>query len=109
LRYFRDEYEAHVREKRCPSLSCKELIAFYIDPDKCQACMTCLKKCPAEAIVGGKNTIHVIDQEKCTKCGTCFEVCPTKFRAITKLSGVPIPPPVPEEARTISRKGKKNE
>jgi NADH-quinone oxidoreductase subunit F len=71
--------------------------------------MTCLKKCPAEAIVGGKNTIHVIDQEKCTKCGTCFEVCPTKFRAITKLSGVPIPPPVPEEARTISRKGKKNE
>ena len=109
LRYFRDEYEAHVKEKRCPSLSCKELIAFYIDPDKCKACMTCLKKCPAEAIMGGKNTIHVIDQEKCTKCGTCLEVCPTKFRAITKLSGVPIPPPVPEEARTIGKRGKQDE
>jgi len=109
LRYFRDEYEAHVKEKRCPSLSCKELIAFYIDPEKCGACMTCLKKCPSEAIIGGKNKIHIVDQEKCTKCGTCFEVCPPKFRAITKLSGVPIPPPVPEEARTIARRGKKDE
>jgi NADH-quinone oxidoreductase subunit F len=109
LRYFRDEYEAHVKGKRCPSLSCKELIAFYIDPDKCKACMTCLKKCPADAVMGGKNTIHVIDQEKCTKCGTCLEVCPAKFRAITKLSGVPIPPPVPEEARTIGKRGKKDE
>jgi NADH-quinone oxidoreductase subunit F len=109
LRYFRDEYEAHVKEKRCPSLSCKELIAFYIDPDRCKACMTCLKKCPAEAIMGGKNKIHIIDQEKCTKCGTCIEVCPPKFSAISKLSGVPIPPPVPEEARTIARRGKKDE
>ena len=51
LKYFRDEYEAHVKEKRCPALSCKELIAFYIDPAKCQACMTCAKKCPADAII----------------------------------------------------------
>jgi len=103
LKYFRDEYEAHVREKRCPALSCKELIAFYIDPAKCNACTTCAKKCPSEAIMGGKNLIHIIDQAKCTKCGTCFEVCPPKFRAVTKISGVPVPPPVPEEARTIVR------
>jgi NADP-reducing hydrogenase subunit HndC len=106
LRYFRDEYEAHVKEKRCPALSCKELIAYHIDPSKCQACMICLKKCPAEAITGGKNRIHVIDQEKCTKCGTCFEVCPPRFRAVTKISGEPVPPPIPEEARTIVRESK---
>jgi NADH-quinone oxidoreductase subunit F len=106
LKYFRDEYEAHVKEKRCPALSCKELIAYYIDPAKCQACMTCLKKCPAEAIVGGKNRIHVIDQEKCTKCGTCFEVCPPRFRSVKKISGEPVPPPIPEEARTIVRESK---
>ncbi len=106
LKYFRDEYEAHIRQKRCPALSCKELIAYHIDPGKCQACMICLKKCPAEAITGGKNRISVIDQEKCTKCGTCFEVCPTKFRAVRKLSGEPVPPPIPEEARTIVRESK---
>ena len=106
LKYFRDEYEAHVSEKRCPALSCKELIAFHIDPSKCQACMICLKKCPAEAITGGKNLISIIDQEKCTKCGTCFEVCPPRFRAVTKISGVPVPPPIPEEARTIVRESK---
>ena len=106
LKYFRDEYEAHVKEKRCPALSCKELIAYHIEPEKCQACMMCLKKCPAEAISGGKNLISIIDQEKCTKCGTCFEVCPPKFRAVRKISGEPVPPPIPEEARTIVRKGK---
>jgi len=107
LRYFRDEYEAHIKEKRCPALSCKELIAYYIDPDKCQACGRCLKNCPAEAIIGGKKKIHIIDQEKCTKCGTCFEVCPAKFAAVTKISGVPVPPPVPEEERTVIKKSKK--
>ena len=106
LKYFRDEYEAHVKEKRCPALSCKELIAFTIDPNKCQACMTCLKKCPADAIDGGKNRIHVINQEKCTKCGTCFEVCPPRFCAVRKISGEPVPPPIPEEARTIVRESK---
>ncbi|MCX5806128.1 MAG: NADH-quinone oxidoreductase subunit NuoF [Proteobacteria bacterium] len=109
LRYFRDEYDAHIKDKRCPALSCKELIAYYIDPAKCNACMTCLKKCPADAISGGKNLIHIINQDKCTKCGTCFEVCPPKFRAVTKISGVPVPPPIPEEARTIVRGGKKDE
>jgi len=106
LKYFRDEYEAHIKEKRCPALSCKELIAYHIDPEKCQACMSCFRKCPSEAIVGGKNLIHIIDQEKCTKCGTCFEVCPPRFRAVTKISGEPVPPPIPEEARTIVRESK---
>jgi len=106
LHYFRDEYEAHVKEKRCPALSCKELIAYHIDPEKCNACTTCAKKCPSEAIIGGKNLIHIVDQEKCTKCGTCFEVCPSRFRAVTKISGEPVPPPIPEEARKIVRKSK---
>jgi len=106
LKYFRDEYEAHVREKRCPALSCKELIAFYIDPEKCKACMTCARKCPSNAIISGKGLIHIVDQEKCTKCGTCFEVCPPRFRAVTKISGEPVPPPIPEEARTIVRESK---
>ncbi len=108
LKYFRDEYEAHIKDKRCPALSCKEMITYYIDPAKCQACMTCERECPANAIDGGKNKIHIIDQDKCTKCGTCFEVCPTKFRAITKISGAPVPEPIPEEERTIVRKSKKN-
>lgn len=103
LQYFRDEYEAHIKEKRCPSLSCKALINFWIDPAKCQACGTCARKCPSQAINGGKKLIHIIDQTKCTKCGTCFEVCPPKYRAATKTSGVPVPDPIPEEARTIVR------
>jgi NADP-reducing hydrogenase subunit HndC len=91
IRYFRDEYEAHIKEKRCPALSCKELISFYIDPDKCKACMICLRKCPVEAIVGSKNQVHTIIQEKCTKCGTCFENCPARFSAVKKISGEPVP------------------
>ncbi len=109
LRYFRDEYEAHIREKKCPAYSCKGMISYYIDPEKCQACMRCLRKCPAEAIEGGKNRIHVIDQEKCTKCGTCFEVCPPRFGAVKHLSGEPVPSAVAEEARIIVRESKKNE
>jgi len=106
IRYFRDEYDAHIEEKRCPALSCKALIAYHIDPEKCAACMICARKCPADAVVGGKNRIHVIDQEKCTKCGTCFDVCPSRFAAVLKISGVPVPRPIPEEARIITRKSK---
>ena len=106
LRHFRDEYEAHIKDQRCPALSCKELIAYHIDPQKCQACMICRRKCPAEAVIGGKKKIHVIDQEKCTKCGTCFEVCPPRFGAVQKISGEPVPAPIPEEERTIVRKSK---
>ncbi|HNR14971.1 MAG TPA: 4Fe-4S binding protein, partial [Thermodesulfobacteriota bacterium] len=106
---FRDEYEAHIKEKRCPALSCKELIAYHIDPEKCQACMICLRKCSAGAIVGGKNQIHVVDQDKCTKCGTCFEVCPPRFGAVQKISGEPVPAPLPEAERTTVRKANTNE
>jgi len=107
LRYFRDEYEAHIKEHRCPALSCKELIAFYIDPKKCSACGICRKKCPVDAIDGAKKKIHIIDQEKCTRCGTCFEVCPPKFRAVTKISGEPVPAPIDEEKRMVTKKTKK--
>ncbi len=106
LRYFRDEYEAHIKEKRCPALYCKELISYYIDPGKCQACMVCIRKCPADAVDGEKKKIHIIDQEKCTNCGTCFEVCPSRFDAVKKISGEPVPSPIPEEKRIITRKSK---
>jgi NADH-quinone oxidoreductase subunit F len=97
LRYFADEYEAHIKEKRCPALSCKPLINFYIDPTKCTACTLCNRNCPAQAIDGSVGKIHIIDQSKCTKCGTCFEAC--RFNAITKISGKPVPAPITEEQR----------
>jgi len=84
----------------------REVISYHIDPDKCQACMICLRKCPVEAIAGGKNRIHVIEQEKCIKCGTCLEACPPRFGAVNTISGAPVPPPIPEEKRTIVRKSK---
>ena len=107
LRYFENEYEAHIKEKRCPALSCKELTAYYIDPAKCKACMICARKCPADAIDGGKNKIHMVDQDKCTKCGTCYEVCPSRFGAVTRISGAPVPDPIPEEERIIRKRKKK--
>jgi coenzyme F420-reducing hydrogenase delta subunit/NAD-dependent dihydropyrimidine dehydrogenase PreA subunit len=82
----------------------REVTSYYIDPDKCQACMICFRKCPVEAIAGGRNQIHVIDQDKCIKCGTCFDACPPRFGAVRKVSAEPVPPPVPEEERAIIRK-----
>jgi len=90
LKYFRDEWEQHIKFKRCPSKACKALISYYIDPEKCQACTLCLRECPAGAIQGGKDQVHWIEQEKCIKCGTCYEAC--NFAAVKKLSGEPIPP-----------------
>lgn len=108
LRYFRSEYEAHIKDKRCPALSCKELVAYYIDPAKCTACMLCLKQCPSNGIDGGRGKIHVIDHEKCNNCGTCFEVCPAKFGAVVKISGEPVPLALPEDERILVRKGVAN-
>ena len=103
VRYFKDEYAAHIDEKRCPALLCKSLISYYIDPKKCQGCTICYRNCPADAIIGDKLKIHLIDQSKCTKCGTCFDVCPTNFNAIRKISGKPVPLPTPEKDRLVKR------
>ncbi len=101
LRYFRDEYEAHILEGRCPALVCSELIAYYILPDKCdRACEHCVLVCPTEAIKGEKGKIKVIDQEKCSKCGTCLEVCPPEYNAVIKLSPVSsLPSKEPSEVK----------
>ena len=91
IKYFRDEYLAHV-EGICPAKACRDLITYYIDPNKCRACGLCIKSCSAGAIYGQKKFVHVINQEKCIKCGTCFEICPEKFDAIIKISGETVPP-----------------
>ena len=87
LRYFRSEYEAHILERRCPALVCKELIAYLILPEKCdKGCEHCMLVCPAEAIHRDEKRIKVIDQTKCTKCGNCQEVCPPEYSAVVKVS-----------------------
>jgi NADH:ubiquinone oxidoreductase subunit F (NADH-binding)/(2Fe-2S) ferredoxin/NAD-dependent dihydropyrimidine dehydrogenase PreA subunit len=87
LKYFRDEYIAHIKEKRCPAGVCKSLISYNIQVDKCKGCGICLRNCPVNAISGEKQKPHTINQAKCTKCGTCLEVCPERFGAVIKLSG----------------------
>ena len=82
LRYFRDEYEAHIKEKRCPAGVCKALLSYVIDRDKCRGCTLCAKTCPAGAIMGSVRNPHVIDPDKCVKCGACMEKC--RFGAIYK-------------------------
>jgi NADH-quinone oxidoreductase subunit F len=106
VQYFRDEYKAHIEQKRCPAGVCKALVSFYIQPDKCQACQICLKNCPVQAISGAKNIVHIIDQAKCTKCSTCFEVCPQRFSAVVKISGEPVPAAPPADTEVIRKKGK---
>ena len=80
LRYFKDEYEAHINERRCPAGVCKALIEYSIDPDKCKACMLCVKNCPQGAISGEEKQPQKIDQDACIKCGACKDVC--KFGAV---------------------------
>ena len=82
LRYFRDEYEAHVKEKRCPAGVCKALSRYIIDPEKCKGCSLCSRQCPVGAISGQIKSPFVIDQDKCIKCGACQAAC--KFNAIDK-------------------------
>jgi ferredoxin len=114
LRYFRDEYIAHIADKKCPAKVCKPLVKYYIDPDKCPGCMLCQKNCPAGAVKGETKHIHVIDQTLCTKCGECLEICPPKISAVVKLSGkeaqelqsLPAPIPVREwRARRAAETG----
>ncbi len=87
LRYFRDEYLAHIVDHVCPARVCKNLTTYYIEPDKCVGCLLCLKSCPANAISGERKKVHVIDQAACIKCGACFDVCPAKIQAVTKYTG----------------------
>ena len=82
LRYFRDEYIAHVVEKRCPAGVCKHLLNFTIDPEKCKGCSACARACPVGAISGQIRNPFTIDTSKCIKCGSCMEKC--KFGAISK-------------------------
>ncbi len=81
IKYFREEYEAHIWAKKCPAKVCKALIVFTVDEDKCNGCTLCARKCPVEAVEGVKKEVHRILQEKCIKCGVCFDSC--KFEAIT--------------------------
>ncbi len=82
LRYFPEEYEAHIRDKKCPAHSCAALLTYSIREDACKGCMACAKACPAEAISGEKKKVHKINPEACIKCGKCFETC--KFDAVVK-------------------------
>jgi NADP-reducing hydrogenase subunit HndC len=106
LKYFKDEYEAHIRERRCPAKACNALTSYYIDPEKCTACMICLENCPTEAIHGSKGIIHWIEQEKCIKCNACFEVCPPTFSAVRRISGEPLPPPPAPGTKVIREKAR---
>jgi ferredoxin len=80
LRYFRDEYETHIRDKKCAAGVCKGLFYYEINEEKCNGCHVCFRRCPQEAISGEKKEVHTIDQEKCIHCTICYESC--KFDAI---------------------------
>jgi NADH-quinone oxidoreductase subunit F len=82
IKYFREEYEAHINDKKCPSLSCTKLLTYTVDPENCTGCVVCVKKCPVDAIDGVKKEVHNIRQEDCTKCGVCFSNC--NFAAIIR-------------------------
>jgi NADH-quinone oxidoreductase subunit F len=82
IKYFGDEYEAHIKDKRCPAASCTALVDFCIDPEKCTGCTVCAKNCPVDAIAGERKKVHVIDTVKCAKCGKCVTVC--TFGAVYK-------------------------
>ena len=80
IRYFRDEYEAHIRDKRCPAKVCTALIKYAILEDACTGCTLCARNCPVKCISGERKKVHVIEQEQCVKCGMCHSVC--RFEAV---------------------------
>ena len=87
LRYFEEEYRAHMEEKRCPALQCRELISYYIVPDKCAAgCEACVGTCPTEAVYTMRTRKKAVDLEKCIRCGECMVACPSEYRAVVKIS-----------------------
>jgi len=102
LKYFRDEYEAHLREKRCPAMVCRALTAFYIDLDRCaRGCDACVGSCPVEAIFTTKGQKKGIDQSLCVKCGECMASCPREYDAVRKVSPPELAPKIerPPEAK----------
>ncbi|MBL7076423.1 MAG: NADH-quinone oxidoreductase subunit NuoF [Kiritimatiellae bacterium] len=82
VKYYREEYESHVNDRRCPTHKCEGLLQYAIDPEACTGCTACLRACPAEAIMGEPREIHVIDPRKCIRCDACYQVC--KFNAVIK-------------------------
>ena len=85
IKYFREEYETHINEKRCSAGVCNALIKYHIDPEKCKGCGLCKKNCPADAVIQVEKKLFEIDTEKCIKCGACIIACPKKFDAVEKI------------------------
>jgi NADP-reducing hydrogenase subunit HndC len=103
MRYFRNEYEAHIGRKTCDAHVCKALTALYIDADKCAGCGICRARCPAKAITGASKAVHRIDRKTCVKCGVCFDVCPARFAAVKKVSPVSLVPDY-QDKRNVAAK-----
>jgi ferredoxin len=94
LRFFREEYEAHIHDQRCPARECAALTAYYIDLDRCaRACDACVGSCPVEAIFTNRKRLKVIDQALCVKCNACMEACPPEYDAVVKISPLRDLPP----------------
>jgi NADH-quinone oxidoreductase subunit F len=105
LRHFQEEYRAHVEEKRCPSLQCRDLVAYHILPEKCAAgCDACVGTCPTEAIYTMRSRKKAVEQEKCVKCGECVRACPPEYRAVVKISPKE-QVPAPESPRAENKEG----
>ena len=101
----REEYDQLYTNEEIETLL-SEVVSYWVDPESCQACMICARKCPVHGIDGAKGLIHVIDQELCIKCGSCYDACPEKFDAVKIITGGAAPPSIPLEERTVVRKGK---
>ena len=102
LRYFADEYRAHIEERRCPAKVCEALTAFYILPEKCErSCDACVGTCPTDAIFSGRKGIKIIDQQECVKCGTCVTACPPQYNAVIRIS--PLSELPPSEPRPVEK------
>ena len=102
-----EQYDSFFTKEEIDTLF-DEMFSYYISPEKCQACMSCARRCPVDAVISAKGEVHIIDQEKCIRCGSCVEACPPRFSAIAKMTGV-VPAPPPEGQRDIIKKSKEKE